>query len=770
MLLPPPNVTGRLHLGHALTCTIQDTIARYKRMQGYKVSWIPGLDHAGIATQSIVERKYGKDNFRENVLKWKNIHSDEIVNQLKVMGCSLDWSKLYFTLDDGHSKIVRDSFLKLYDDGLIYRASRMINWSPFVGSVLSDIEVDHIESEKGKKTFVKFPNRSGKHFNVQIGLLYRIKYQVGEGFIEVCTTRPETIGADVAIAVLPNNPLAGKHATNPLTGKQIPIIPSATFVNPDFGSACVKITPRYDAKDYEFALAHSLDLGDEIMDDDANIFFDGKKMNRFEAREAILTFLGASVIGVEQCGSSVPICSRSGDLIEQRLKEQWFISTQPLVDNLFKHKSDFCFIPAENEKHWERWMHEQRDWCISRQLDWGHKIPMYKDPSGNWIPESQVIDTQCKQDPDVLDTWFSASLLPLTHYPTDLLETGNDLLFFWVSRMLMVCTWLKKQVPFKTVLFHSLIRDKYNKKMSKSVGNVVDPLEIVDQFGVDGLRYSMASVSRQDVIKYDPILAKQGKNFTNKLFHCIKWTVSNSDKTEPEYAEKYILHHLHRTIESVTRGYNEYKFDKSLEAIKDFVKLFSSVYIPLKENHAETSRQCMIQVIQMLHPIMPFCTQDMSAMLGIEEIIISKFPQSIPCFEEEANAFESILEARSRIRSLIYIFNQPTSRKIPLKFVALEDGLECQKKAMLKLFNATELTEGSQMELGITCSKMRLIISFDSNFIDLSEVVERLEQRLSNIQSRLPDTAEASFEKEMLQKEESDLFKIRQLVEKNQTN
>lgn len=655
IVIPPPNVTGSLHVGHALDETLQDILCRFKRMQGYDVLWMPGTDHAGIATQNVVERHLaaqgisrhdlGREAFVEKVWEWKEQYGSTIINQLKKLGASCDWERERFTMDEGLSKAVRHVFVTLYEKDLIYRGKYLINWCPRCLTALSDLEVEHSEQE---------------------GKLYKVSYPFKDqdGDIVVMTTRPETILGDVAIAVHPrderNSHLVGRTVIAPLTGREIPIIED-NMVDPEFGTGAVKITPAHDANDFLVGQRHNLEqiqvIDDKgIMNEQAGEFCG---LDRFEARERIAERLEQEgrLLGIDDHANSVGHCYRCQTIIEPYLSEQWFVRTAPLakVDVEAVKEGRIRFVPEQWENTYFQWMENIRDWCISRQLWWGHRIPAwYCQECGSVIVSAETPtackcgSTHLKQDEDVLDTWFSSALWPFStmhwpeqtkelkkYYPTSVLVTGFDIIFFWVARMIMMGIEFMGDVPFKDVYIHALVRDEKGQKMSKSKGNVIDPLIIVEKHGADALRLTMAALALQGRdISLSNNRIETYRFFMNKLWNASRFALMNLEGATPQGCwdesqlrlhDRWILQRLDDVIQDETRLLEGYSFGEAARLMYDFVwGELCDWYLELAkpalrgdegEARKNASQQVLFHVfenvLKLLHPVVPFVTEEL---------------------------------------------------------------------------------------------------------------------------------------------------------------
>ncbi|MCF0121613.1 MAG: valine--tRNA ligase, partial [Oscillospiraceae bacterium] len=650
IVIPPPNVTGQLHLGHAFDETLQDVLVRVKRMQGYAALWIPGTDHAGIATQIKVEEalrgegltRYdlGREKFLERVWEWKNKFGNRIVEQLKTLGCSCDWDRERFTMDEGCSKAVREVFVSLYEKGLIYKGNRIINWCPKCTTALSDAEVEHEE---------------------QAGHFWHIRYPVKDSdeYVTVATTRPETMLGDTAVAVHPEDErythLVGKTLVLPLVGREIPVI-ADEYVDKDFGTGCVKMTPCHDPNDFEVGLRHNLEQI-RVIDDNACIVNGGKYdgMDRYEARRAIVSDLEEQgyLVKVEEHSHNVGVCYRCGTTVEPVTSPQWFVKMKPLAEKAIEVVEDgrIRFVPDRFCKTYYNWMNNVNDWCISRQLWWGHQIPAWYCADCGHITVSREDAVECEachsrnitRDEDVLDTWFSSALWPFStlgwpektpdldyFYPTSVLVTGYDIIFFWVARMIFSGMEHMKLEPFKTVLYHGLIRDSQGRKMSKSLGNGVDPIEVINTYGADALRFNIITGnSPGNDMRYYPERCEAMRNFANKIWNASRFVMMNLtiEKNElPEKLEledKWILSKLNSLAGEVCDNIDKFELGIAASKIYDFIwDTFCDWYIELtkprlngEDKDANISAQKVLlyvltEILKLLHPFMPFITEE----------------------------------------------------------------------------------------------------------------------------------------------------------------
>ena len=696
IVIPPPNVTGSLHIGHALDHTLIDALVRRRRMQGYNTLWVPGMDHAGIATQNVVERELakeglsrhdlGREAFVERVWQWKAESGGKILGQMRRLGDSVDWSRERFTMDAGLSRAVQTIFKQLYDDGLIYRADRIINWCPRCLTALSDIEVDHTDDE---------------------GELTSIRYGEGEDSIVVATTRPETMLGDTAVAVHPDDPrytsLVGKTVELPLTGRRIPII-ADDHVDPAFGTGAVKVTPAHDPNDFEIGRRHDLP-GPTIMDEHGVITAHGpfQGLDRFEARPAVVRALreqGLIVAEVRPYLHAVGHCSRCGTTVEPRQSLQWFVRVAPLAKAAGDAVRDgrVGLHPPEMNARYFGWVDDMHDWCISRQLWWGHRIPVFYGPDGEvrCVGPDEQAPEGWTQDPDVLDTWFSSALWPFstlgwpdetpdlrTFYPTSVLVTGYDILFFWVARMMMFGLYAMRDkppadaVPFRAVVLHGLVRDQFGKKMSKSRGNTVDPLDWMDRFGADATRFTLArGANPGSDIAISEDWAAGSRNFCNKLWNAVRFALINgahvpaATPAPAAYStpDRWILSRLSAVIAEVDGLFEQYEFGKVCDVLYHFAWdevcdwYLELAKVPLASGDAaaaETTRQVLgfvlDQLLRLLHPVMPFVTDELwTAMTGEESVVVAPWPAfsyTDPVAEAEISSVMRLVTEVRRFRS-----------------------------------------------------------------------------------------------------------------------
>ncbi|WP_026693767.1 valine--tRNA ligase [Peribacillus kribbensis] len=798
IVIPPPNVTGKLHLGHAWDTTLQDILTRMKRMQGYDVLWLPGMDHAGIATQAKVDQKIreqgksryelGREKFLEESWKWKEEYAGHIRDQWAKLGLGLDYSRERFTLDEGLSKAVRKVFVSLYKKGLIYRGEYIINWDPAAKTALSDIEVIHQDVQ---------------------GAFYHMKYPLsdGSGTIEIATTRPETMLGDTAVAVHPKDDrykhLIGKTVILPITGREIPIV-GDDYVDMEFGSGAVKITPAHDPNDFEIGNRHNLERI-LVMNEDGSMNEKAGKyqgMDRFECRKQIVKDLQEQgvLFKIEEHMHSVGHSERSGAVVEPYLSTQWFVKMQPLADKAIelqgKEDEKVHFVPERFENTYMRWMENIRDWCISRQLWWGHRIPAWyhKETGEIHVDHEPPADIEnWNQDEDVLDTWFSSALWPFStmgwpdeaapdykrYYPTSALITGYDIIFFWVSRMIFQGLEFTGERPFKDVLIHGLVRASDGRKMSKSLGNGVDPMDVIDQYGADSLRYFLTTGGSpgQD-LRFSTEKVESVWNFANKIWNASRFALMNMDGLryeeidltgEKSVADKWILTRLNETVETVTRLADRYEFGEVGRALYTFIwDDFCDWYIEMSklplygedEAAKKTTRSILAyvldQTMRLLHPFMPFITEEIWQNLphSGESITTAEWPSvredlSDQQAAEEMKLLVEIIRAVRNVRSEV---NTPLSKKIKLVLKAKDENIaEVLRKnaAYIERFcNPEELTIGTEapasekaMTAVVTGVELILplegLINIDEEIQRLTKELEKLNKEVDRVQKKL---------------------------------
>ena len=717
IVIPPPNVTGQLHMGHALDETLQDILVRYKRMQGFNTLWVPGTDHAGIATQIKVEERLrvdeqltrydlGREKFLERVWAWKDTYENRITSQLKKLGASCDWSRQRFTMDEGCSKAVREVFVNLYNKGLIYRGNRIINWCPHCLTALSDAEVEYKD---------------------QPGFFWHIKYPIkGEdSYVEIATTRPETMFGDTAVAVNPEDEntkhLIGKTLILPIVGREIPVV-ADDYVEIGFGTGCVKITPAHDPNDFLVGQRHSLEQI-KVMNDDATMNAHAGKyegMDRYACRKALVADLEAEgyLVKTEPHDHNVGVCYRCGTTVEPLTSDQWFVRMKPLAEPAIEavENGSIKFVPERFSKNYFNWMNNILDWCISRQLWWGHRIPaFYCDECGEMTVSKEDI-TVCpkcgakvRQDSDVLDTWFSSALWPFStlgwpestedlkkYYPTSVLVTGYDIITFWVSRMIFSGLEHMGEKPFSTVFIHGLVRDAQGRKMSKSLGNGIDPLEIISQYGADALRFALATGnSPGNDMRFSGEKIEAARNFNNKIWNAARFVLMNltideanlpaADKLELE--DKWIISKFNTLCREVKTNLDHFELGVSLSKLYDFIwDVFCDWYIELvkprlndKGSESNLVAQNVLvyvlsETLKLLHPFMPFITEEIWQSLPHtgESIMISRYPEysDALCFSEDEERMAALIATIRAIRNLRSEMNVPPSKKAALTIVS----------------------------------------------------------------------------------------------------
>ena len=786
IMMPPPNVTGKLHMGHALDGTLQDILIRYKRMQGFNTLWLPGTDHAAISTEvKIIEKlkeegidkhDLGREKFLERAWDWTKEYGGTIVKQQKKLGCSADWSRARFTMDEGLSKAVLVVFKKLYDKGYIYKGKRMINWCPCCNTSISDAEVEYEEE----------PTH-----------LWHIKYKVvGEDrYLTVATTRPETMLGDTAVAVHPDDErykdLIGKKCILPIMNKEIPII-ADEFVEMDFGTGCVKITPAHDPNDYQAALSHNLEII-QVFDENfkmGDLCEEYKGMDLLEAREAIVNKLKelGNLVKIEDYVHNVGKHDRCKSTIEPKISDQWFVSMKEMAKPAIEavKNGDTRFIPQKFEKTYFNWLNNIQDWCISRQIWWGHQIPAYYCDECGYInvditkPEKceKCGSTKLTQDPDTLDTWFSSALWPFstlgwpeetedfkTFFPTNTLVTGYDIIFFWVVRMMFSSLEQTGKVPFKDVLMHGIVRDSQGRKMSKSLGNGIDPLEIIDKYSADALRFSLISgTTAGNDMRFMPEKLEAASNFANKVWNAAKFVLmnledydNNNEKIELCIEDKWILSKLNTLITEVKVNMDNYDLGVALDKIYTFIwNEFCDWYIEIaktrlynKENTTRKTAQYVLNKVlgdslKLLHPFMPFVTEKIYKELYNNDgsIMISTYPEYSKDleFKDEEQAVEELKEVITGIRNVRAKMNVHPSKKSKLIFVTkkyaniIKESEEFLKK--LGFGEEIEIRENKenipQNAVSIVSSNLELFIPFE-DLVDIKEEIERLEKEKAKV-------------------------------------
>ena len=789
IVIPPPNITGQLHMGHALDNTLQDILIRYKRMCGFDTLWLPGTDHASIATEAkIVEamRKegvskddIGREGFLERAWDWNDKYGNRIIEQLKKMGSSCDWSRQRFTMDEGCSKAVKEVFVTLYNKGLIYRGLRIINWCPHCLTSISDAEVEY-EDQAGHFWHLRYP------------------FKDGSGYLELATTRPETMLGDTAVAVNPNDErykdIIGKTLVLPLVGREIPVV-ADEYVEPDFGTGVVKITPAHDPNDFEVGARHGLEIIN-VMTDDARITEDYPAyagMDRFEARKAIVKDLEAQgfLVRVEDHAHNVGTCYRCGTTIEPRASLQWFVKMKPLAAPAIEsvRSGEIKFVPERFDKLYFNWMENIRDWCISRQLWWGHRIPaFYCDDCGELVvtKEDSATCPKCgkamRQDPDTLDTWFSSALWPFStlgwpedtedlkrFYPTSTLVTGYDIITFWVSRMIFSGLEYTGKAPFSTVLIHGLVRDELGRKMSKSLGNGIDPLEIIDTYGADALRFTLATGnSPGNDMRFTDKKVEASRNFANKLWNAARFVLMNlTEEHSPDtidvnslaLEDKWIISKYNRLVKDVRDNLDNFELGVAVAKLYDFLwDVFCDWYIELvkprlndKESESgKTAQHTLVYVLsgamKLLHPFMPFITEEIWQTLphSGESIMISAFPvyKEELSFEAEEQGMSALIEAIKVLRNRRAELNVVPSRKAKV-FIKTDKAelFGAGKVFFQKLASASEVElvgedfDGEGMVQAITFDAV-LYLPMEE-LVDMAAEKERLAKELETVKSEI---------------------------------
>ena len=794
IVIPPPNVTGSLHIGHALDNTLQDILIRWRRMQGYNTLWLPGTDHAGIITQYLMEKmlaeegltkeKLGREKFLERMWRWKEESRSRIINQLMRLGCSCDWDRERFTLDEGLSRAVRTAFKILYDEGLIYRGSYIVNWCPRCRTALSDLEVEYEE---------------------RLGKLYYIKYPLADrsGSLVIATTRPETMLGDTGVAVNPNDDrykhLIGSKAILPIVGRELPIVGDEA-VDMEFGTGVLKVTPGHDPTDFEIGKRHGLpELNvmnpDGTMNENAGKF---AGMDRYECREALVKELQRKgyLVKVEEYQHSIALCERCRTPIEPLISEQWFVRMKPLAQEAIKAAQEkrVRFVPEMWEKEFYNWLYNIKDWCISRQIWWGHRIPVWTcRDCGEEIVE---VDTpqrcpkcgspKLEQDPDVLDTWFSSGLWPFstlgwpddtqllrTFYPTSVLVTGWDILFFWVARMIMLGLKFMGEVPFRYVYLHPLVADEFGRKMSKSRGNVIDPIESMEKYGTDAFRFALtASVIPSRYMPFPESRIGGSRNFANKIWNASRFVIMNLEGFEPkgepprerlELCDRWILSRYNRTVSLVNEALESFKFETAAHTLYDFIwHEFCDWYVELSKirlygsedpEERYTAQYVLWRVLEgtmrLLHPIMPFITEEIWQMLPHEgeSIMIAPYPRPDEGLidEEAEKRMELLMEVIREIRTIRSEMRIPPSKEIS----AVIQAPDPSKRAILEehVGYISHLCRAPRVEICESASRpptSAVAVAGDieiyvplADLIDVEKERERIKRELKKVEKEL---------------------------------
>ncbi len=787
IVMPPPNITGQLHMGHALDETLQDILIRWRRMQGYSALWLPGTDHASIATEAkIVEamRKegvtkddLGRDGFLERAWEWKRLYGGRITEQLKKLGSSCDWDRERFTMDEGCSKAVKEVFVRLYDKGLIYRGERIINWCPHCLTSISDAEVDFEEQE---------------------GSFWHLRYPLtdGSGYVQLATTRPETLLGDTAVAVHPEDErykeFIGKTVTLPLVGREIPVV-ADEYVDPEFGTGVVKITPAHDPNDFEVGLRHNLPVIN-VMTDDAKIIDEYEKyagMDRYEARKAIVKDLeeGGFLVKIQPHTHNVGTCYRCKTTVEPRVSKQWFVKMEPLAKPAIEcvRSGKTKIIPDRFEKVYYHWMENIKDWCISRQLWWGHRIPAwYCEDCGEVIVAKEAPQTcpKCgknhlKQDEDTLDTWFSSALWPFStlgwpdktpeldyFFPTNTLVTGYDIIFFWVARMIFSSCEQMDSQPFDTVFMHGIVRDENGVKMSKSLGNGIDPLEIIDKYGADALRFFLATGnSPGNDMRFSEKRVEACANFANKLWNASRFVHMNIDdydvKNElPETLtteDKWIVSTLNNVAKEINENLEKFELGVAVQKLYDFIwDCFCDWYIELAKSRlqsegetAQNARQVLVwtleKILRLLHPFMPYITEEIWQTIPHEgeTVMLAQYPEfdSALDYPEAVAQMEKVMNAIRGIRNRRNEMNVPPSKKAKVYIATkFEDTFKSGAQFICKLASASEVEVGESFDLegavNIVTADAKIYIPMDE-LVDKKAELERLTKELQQVEKRL---------------------------------
>ena len=791
IVMPPPNVTGQLHMGHAMDATLQDTLIRFKRMQGYNALWLPGVDHAGIATQIKVEEELrkegltrydlGREKFLERVWDWKHKYGNRIVEQQKKLGASCDWGRARFTMDEGCSKAVREVFVSLYEKGLIYKGSRIINWCPHCVTALSDAEVEYVDKP---------------------GHLWHIRYPLtdGSGDVVVATTRPETMLGDTGVCVNPNDErytaIVGKTVILPLVNKEIPIV-ADDYAEMEFGTGCVKMTPAHDPNDFEVGLRHNLEVI-RVLDDNGVVNSYGGKyegLDRYEARKTIVADLEAQgyLVKIEDHAHNVGTCYRCHNDVEPIISAQWFVKMKTLAEESIRsvNAGEIKFVPERFTKNYMNWMNNIRDWCISRQLWWGHQIPVWYCEECGHMTCSREDPTCCEKcgstkierDPDVLDTWFSSALWPFEtlgwpektedlakFYPTDVLVTGYDIITFWVSRMIFSGLEHMKQAPFHTVLIHGLVRDDKGRKMSKSLGNGIDPLEMIEKYGCDALRMNMVTGNAPgNDMRFYIERCEAMRNFANKLWNASRYVLMNlnesvknelPDLKDLTIADKWVLSKLNTLVAEVTENLEKYELGVAVQKVYDFLwDTYCDWYIELTKarlysenaSQKQTALQVLVyvldQTLRLLHPFMPFITEEIWQSLPHEgdALIVAQWPaySTELEFKVEEDLMESVMDAIRAIRNRRSEMNVPPSKKAALYVLTSKPQIFREGEAFIqRLAYADEVTiletEPENLDGMVCCttSNAKLYIPM-GQLVDVAKELERIGKELEKAEKNL---------------------------------
>lgn len=832
VVMPPPNITGQLHIGHALDETLQDTIVRFKRMQGYETLWLPGTDHASIATEvkiveimrkeeSLTKEQVGREGFMQRAWAWKEKYGGRIVEQLKRLGCSCDWSRLSFTMDERCSKAVNEVFVNLYNKGLIYQGSKIINWCPSCKTALSDAEVEY-EEEASYFWYIAYPLKDGS------------------GVLTVATTRPETLLGDVAVAVNPHDKrysgYIGKTLILPIVGREIPVV-GDDYVALDFGTGAVKITPAHDPNDFEVGLRHNLEVI-RVMNDDGTMNEKAGPycgLDRYDCRKKIVNDLKAQgyLTKIEPHSHNVGHCYRCHSSIEPIVSKQWFVKMDDLAKPAIEavRNKSIRFTPERFTKIYYNWMANIKDWCISRQLWWGHRIPVYYcDDCGKVMvlkdaPEKCTAcgSTNFHQDPDVLDTWFSSALWPFStlgypemtddlkyFYPTDFLVAGYDIIFFWVARMIFSGIEHMGRIPFKDVLLHGLVRDDQGRKMSKSLGNGIDPIAVIDEYGTDTLRFSLVSgVAAGSDIRFSKEKCESSRNFINKVWNASRFVLMNAenidvlpiDEVKPELKDKWILSKLNRTVREVTVNMNKYELGVALSVLHDFVWYdFCDWYIELcksalygddelkKQKTVSVLIYVLKQTLKLLHPFIPFVTEEIYSFLPTcnGSIMVSDFPKYNPrhSFKKDVEKMDSVMEIIKAVRQIKSKLGAAASKKVDLYVITANKKLVTDCHDLIRKLAGVEavnfIADKSELNVKVVT---QVIDGFElyiplGELVDINVEISRLQTELTKAQEEI-DRAYSKLNnqgfvnkapKELVEKEKEKLDRFTELKQKLQDN